>query len=1041
MIVSDRIDWLRQQIAGADDAPPLLRALEEFRRLEPDQGGGEEIDELRLQAFDALTRLTQDAPIITGHLLPLCLRSKGEWRAPRVAHRYDEALSAWLERFPEIHRFAIRAAVLEALTGVLASPAGERACRLVGMLGYRDERASAALLEVARAGPEGIRDVAVHALTALGVPPALRPALLRLCLERADAGHCNHDLIGAAKQLGSPDVLGPVFDQWLAPASLQAPHAARGLLPQLAIAVPAAVAEHSPDDAGLQDRVWARLHALEAVAPDLFFHRVLGSTQVAHPCDSTGVVRYYLSALAGDERTRNLAYFQLQECERPRQLLGWGEDPGQEVIEALHRDAAAPTKMAGPFTTQNFRRKLHAWQTLLSLGRDDALANLADAVGGEQNGHAIGAVLDLAACFRLDPLPSRVRDLIGGEFGDMAEDDSERVSSHINAIAVARAACSASAFEALLGFTLIREGGVLISLLDALADTAAALIHTGDTGVAERLWQAAASGQPKPLRAAAAAALGRLLRRKLLRPLPEDRIVRLLQDETLDHYARRSVLEGLGHVPTEEVTPQIEAGLRRALGDLPIGAGGNPDPHATDLSVVALTALARLGLLAKDPDTISTHLGLRLEGITWRYERRSARPGASGVLGVLYNQEPVVYAQAAGDLLREGDWAAVVQLAPFLRSGPRPAPAPVIDALLKRVRLAGPEVGEPDLISLLAELAPDRIVSERWSDMFNWPPLVRAALAETLMRHPSPDDLEKRNDLLLVLMGDGQYGVRRAAFRAMARLSQERLRSLCTTWALLAEANVELPNRPFVIDMRRKAAEAAAWLESEPIEGPVADLAWDPEPEVRATFARCRRERRQRDWAAEYLHHVLGASDNRSLLTAWKYAQALERVGDDDALERLEDRRRQDLPAGVRHWLGRLIKKLRTRWDEVTRSWPEPWFVRPGRLERVDALVGEDESRASRVSCWLWLVPATDLVDFSVWGGWCVEAALRIGVQTLRVPNRRPATILVTQSIDSSKGAGPTYFRGSGPYPQSAGAWNGTSACNATPARVDGAAN
>jgi hypothetical protein len=88
MVGRDRIDWLRQQIAGADDAPSLLRAIEELTRLEPDQDSGEDIDELRLGAFDALARITQDAadeatPIIVGYLLPLCLRSKKEWRIPR----------------------------------------------------------------------------------------------------------------------------------------------------------------------------------------------------------------------------------------------------------------------------------------------------------------------------------------------------------------------------------------------------------------------------------------------------------------------------------------------------------------------------------------------------------------------------------------------------------------------------------------------------------------------------------------------------------------------------------------------------------------------------------------------------------------------------------------------------------------------------------------------------------------------------------------------------------------------------------------------
>jgi hypothetical protein len=291
---------------------------------------------------------------------------------------------------------------------------------------------------------------------------------------------------------------------------------------------------------------------------------------------------------------------------------------------------------------------------------------------------------------------------------------------------------------------------------------------------------------------------------------------------------------------------------------------------------------------------------------------------------------------------------------------------------------------------------------------------VRAVLAEALARHPSSDDLDRRMSLLLVLMGDGQYGVRRAAFKAMARLNPEGLRSVCTAWALLTEANVPPAERPYAIDMRRRAAEAAAWLEPIPTEGPIVDLAWDSEPEVRATFARCRRERREREWAREYLSNVLAARDDASLVMAWKYGRALERVGDDEVLERLEERRRQTLPPGVHHWLGRLIKGLRARWDEVARGWPEPWFARRGRLERVDALVGDGAAEAKRVSCWLWQVPPTDLVEIGVWGGWCAEELLPVETSTLRVSGRRPGTIVVTRTI---WGTGPTYFVGSGPYP------------------------
>src|SRR5206468_2875974 len=132
------------------------------------------------------------------------------------------------------------------------------------------------------------------------------------------------------------------------------------------------------------------------------------------------------------------------------------------------------------------------------------------------------------------------------------------------------------------------------------------------------------------------------------------------------------------------------------------------------------------------------------EGMTWRWERGVVLPGVPVVIGLLYIREPSQYAPAAADLLREGDWTAVVQLAPFLRSGPRPAPEPVIASILERVRRAGPDLGEPDLVPLLADLAPGRLASESWTGMLEWLPQMRAALADVLAHSPAPDDLDHR---------------------------------------------------------------------------------------------------------------------------------------------------------------------------------------------------------------------------------------------------------------------------------------------------------
>jgi hypothetical protein len=157
MIVGDRIDSLKKRVTGADGIAALLRVLEELQRLEPEHENGEELDDLRLDAFDALARLTratphEAGPIIVRYLVPLCLRSRGEWRVPHVARRYDEALSSWLDRFPLIDRYAPRARVLEVI-----EPAIGGARHREGSAPDRDTRLPRRTTVQASAGPRSVR--------------------------------------------------------------------------------------------------------------------------------------------------------------------------------------------------------------------------------------------------------------------------------------------------------------------------------------------------------------------------------------------------------------------------------------------------------------------------------------------------------------------------------------------------------------------------------------------------------------------------------------------------------------------------------------------------------------------------------------------------------------------------------------------------------------------------------------------------------------------------------------------------------------------
>lgn len=1018
MIVREALESLSQRIASAREPDDLRSALAEVERLESISAAGEELDELRLRALYSLAQLSADntnlaQEAIVQELLPLCLRTKSEWGERTSAHRYSKLLAEWLNSFPIATRFALRNVVLAALIENLAGPRSERVCRLIGMIGYRGDQEANSLFEIVRSSTDEAADVAMRSLAELGVQGESRSVLLQKWHYRVASVVWNHDLIGTAQTLADVDCLDTVFEYWLNPTNLQ--QRSVKLLAHFAIAVPGAIAEAHADDDALQDRAWERLRALAPINPTLFFQRVLGSTQVAHPCDAPGVVQYFVSVIGNDEKTRNLAYPRLEECDRPRQLLGWDFSPPKGALQAILHDAIASTAMRGAFMTQDLRLKIHAWQTLFCLGRRSALDDLHTAINAERNGYALGAVLELAACFSIKQLPARVVDLLAGKFEGITNEEAERFSSHIAAIALAHASGSRSAFDALLDFNLVRGGGVLISLLNALTDNAIALIRAGHTSVIEELWQATGVAQPQHRRAAAAAVLGKLLRRRILEPLPAERMSALLQDQTLDRYARREILDALGYAGTlpSDLLQTVMTFLEST--QLP-NSTSTDQAQNVDFRPAALGSLARQGLLSDYPELLRQHLGFQQIGSMWRLERQSPLPGAAVAIGLLYQSDPEAFGPVVADLLRIGDWAAVVQLTPFLQKGLSQVSELVVGEIIARIHRAGPAFAEPDLFSLLAKVAPQRLASESWSDMIGWPPQMRAALASALALTPQSASPVERNALLTELMGDGQYGVRRAAYRAMGRIASNELRSLCAAWAFLTEKNVQPEERPSVVDLRRRAAEAAAWLESLPTEGSIPDLAYDPEPDVRTTFTRCQQERQKRDWAKQYLGHVVAVGDEESLLRVWRYGMALERIGDDDVLERLERRRSDDdVAPGIRYWLGRLIKELRKQWDEVTRSWPEPWFARRGRLEEFTGTASQEGSVAQSVRCWLWQVPADDIVSFSSWGGWCENVALPGGRCGLQADGKQSATILVTKSNWPD---GPSYFVGSGPYPE-----------------------
>ena len=98
-----------------------------------------------------------------------------------------------------------------------------------------------------------------------------------------------------------------------------------------------------------------------------------------------------------------------------------------------------------------------------------------------------------------------------------------------------------------------------------------------------------------------------------------------------------------------------------------------------------------------------------------------------------------------------------------------------------------------------------------------------------------------------------------------------------------------------------------------------------------------------------------------------------------------------------------------------TRKWPEPWYARPGHLERFSGVLRGEDGKDVALSGTLWLMPAEAPGSLSSWGGWATsELGWRGDDGLLMIPERRPARILVGSSLF------PAYelqFWGNGPYP------------------------
>lgn len=574
-------------------------------------------------------------------------------------------------------------------------------------------------------------------------------------------------------------------------------------------------------------------------------------------------------------------------------------------------------------------------------------------------------------------------------------------SAPVGAIEAARGAGTREAFDALLGYRQLGEG-VLLSEVGALAETAITVLEGGDRSPVEQLLLNAEKSPRDDSRGAAAAAVAALLEEGALTATETTRAAALLALPTTDPYARRELLFALATRPPDDV-PAAAVGYASTV-LTSTEADENRDPRPAALALLARRPGAR-----SDPEFLAQNLGLSEHGGKAVASPLTLKGVAPHVVGRYFVAEPDRFGAAVATLLRDGDVGALAHVLPSVREAASTNPPVVLAALVARLRQADSGwVAEPPLIRTLAAVAPGRLLADGCPNVAAWLPQARVDLADTLGGLgplSEPGQANARFELLARLAGDGIYAVRRAAYRAAVACDADRFIGLALSWARWRGPGRQGP--------RRYAAECAGWLPPVVEAEHLAQLSWDQEPAVREAYERSLAERRDRLAAGEFEERVLGVREPSDVIRNWRHGVGLSRVGDDSTTRRLEERLGDGLPPSVRFWLERIRKAVERRWGGVTRKWPEPWYARPGHLERFSGVLRGEGGKETSLTGTLWLLPADAPGGRSSWGGWATSEKRWTGDGELIIQGRRPAQLLVNSSFVP---ACELLFWGNGPY-------------------------
>lgn len=959
MAADDRYRAFQHRIYEASHPQEILNLLSEAELLQDSRLiCTDRIScEFIADAFRVLQRMVQDdigeiSHLVMDYLLPLLDLDTPE-DASLARSRWRDILVDWLNGLSMDLRVPLRDSILDHVQQQLEMslllerpPHPESACWTISSIGYRRDNLIPPLWQVVKHFDDERGDIALSTLTKLGLDGDSHNAVLVETVRRAQMRR-SRGLISALHDLADPSSVDIIKDVWLKGLSTGENSWLDDTLTTNLLARIADVADNLsaiPIPSNTSDRVWQSLVTSTSWLLGRASSAVFLGSNLAPAFNTPRVVRYLLNQLAtepgadeGAMHRRYLLYLRLSECVRPRQLLGWTDLPidqdSEEVWSLLQQDALQDTGDPGSWATSSGNTKEYAWQTALRWHRPEVLKWYEKGILDETNLYVQRNLCEVLSAFRIEPTPKPILDRINQELEVQSEKSAE-VNAYIGSLALARSSATKDAFDALRKCGIRIQGDWLLDAAQSLAAVSVDLVRQGNDTVVPILFDQLLSESPDGDRTAAAVALEDLAAYNLLDTPPHEiytQLTSVLSDPTRSNYQRALLIMILGHT-LKTIPPDLESNLV---------AWAREDNDW--LGWISLGTLAQFGRLALHVSLIEGRLGLTAVGDRWDLQAQPKQRSHSidfrrdswycGVLASLYRHDPYRFTPAFASCVGR---SSIRMIGPLLRvleemylpNLGKQIPARIRKALIRRLQHRQEDpFSETDIFSPIVRLASDRFVAESWSELvINWDKDARAAFAVALgqARYSAGDATNKAIEQILSLHTDGQYKVRRAAYRALALQSLAVHRAVCSAWAVSQD-----------VELRQRAAEACAWLFDNDVDAIgkeaqtiYATLRADRELQVRDDAFRARQEARYRVWARYALAKILETKvwNNEVVLELWPYGEGLTRTGNDDAFSQLRAYlRRTVLPQHVREWLNHIVEAGEKHWKGVEEKWPKPW--------------------------------------------------------------------------------------------------------------------